>query len=509
MEKAVNANLIPSLLAILLILNCAHAGDGIHSHISPESCDWTKMNVPFSITCMVGTHAEGEHAHKFCPEGTKTYYAIVEADAKCPKSGFTEAAAGEVTCEEGSICIKKVCFYSKSADMEESIKESGEFKIDKTKPKVQISISLEESNGRRFTVISASCNDTGSGCDTLKYKTCKTSRWIQYTGTIKVENIEKIFFKATDRAGNETLIEKSLNIESDADNPTKPGALNVSFENGSVVLQWEESTDESSGVLGYKIFRVANHTIEEIGFTQETSFKDTQIPSGPITYRVVAVDFAGNYSEASEASLNFSTEIELTELSHKSGWYREPFKVLLKCVYAKGCSKTFFRINGGKWQEGSEIEIKQQGKHAIEFYSLGRDNTVEQVREAWFGLDTEAPKVSSLILTLDSKGVKLRWNCPPDRQSGLAKFIIYKNGALLAETTEKSFLDSAIQPGRTYEYSIVAIDLAGNESTPIKKVIEMAPGPSIWPYLLIIFLIFIIVGFAIIIIRKMKHPYRA
>ncbi|MEM0360725.1 MAG: hypothetical protein QXK06_05305 [Candidatus Diapherotrites archaeon] len=474
--------------------------------IAPYECGWTNLNVPFMIGCNIIFEEKIGHTQISCPENTKLYHLAIDANAKCPDKGFSEGTYGEVACEAGQVCKKKACFYYEIQGERGPITESGEFKIDKVKPKIVSSIAVEERNGRIFFAVSASCEDIGSGCASLQYRTSEKARWADYSGPIKFEKAENIYFKAVDKAGNETLSSKALKAEPDSIKPAKPTSLTASIENGLVLLKWNQDSEEQIDVKGFQVTRAAGSK-EEIVFVQQNFFIDEKKPeAGLVSYNVVAVDLAGNQSEASEISIKFLNSGQLTEISPNSGWYKAPLKVSLNCVSAEGCLKTFFRTNYGKWVEGKETEITAAGKHALEFYSTSKNNSAETIGFAWFGLDTEPPEVSDLMLTEFPEGVSLAWNSPPDKQSGSAQFKIYRNGVFLAETTEKNFFDRAIQKGENYEYGVAALDLAGNESKPFKKTIQTkAQEPTVLPYFATTAIVLLLAGIAIIVVKKIKN----
>jgi C1A family cysteine protease len=59
--------------------------------------------------------------------------------------------------------------------------------------------------------------------------------------------------------------------------------------------------------------------------------------------------------------------------------------------------------------------------------------------------------------------VKLSWNASTDNV-GVAKYIVYRNGVKLGESTLAAFSDTTTQSGSTYNYQVNAVDAAGNQS---------------------------------------------
>ncbi|NIO20471.1 MAG: hypothetical protein GTN76_06955, partial [Candidatus Aenigmarchaeota archaeon] len=92
--------------------------------ISPDGGDFTgSSQADFTLTCS-DTGGSG------CD---KTYYRIIDDIETCgtPPTGYTEATSGTVTCPQGQICDKMVCFYSEdSAGNQESVIQSSIFHLE-------------------------------------------------------------------------------------------------------------------------------------------------------------------------------------------------------------------------------------------------------------------------------------------------------------------------------------------------------------------------------------------
>ena len=102
------------------------------------------------------------------------------------------------------------------------------------------------------------------------------------------------------------LIHETPQPVPDIDAPSKPGKPSPVITADKIILKWEASTD-NVGVIHYEIWRnnvkVAQPTIPE--------WQDMQIqPSTHYSYYIVAVDKAGNHSEASETIQVTSAEKE-------------------------------------------------------------------------------------------------------------------------------------------------------------------------------------------------------
>lgn len=86
-------------------------------------------------------------------------------------------------------------------------------------------------------------------------------------------------------------------------------------------------------------------------------------------------------------------------------------------------------------------------------------------------IDTQAPSIPAGVSAVLSGGkgrkampvVSVKWSASTDNV-GVSKYIIYRNGVKLAETTSLSYSDSATVAGSSYTYQVTAVDAQGNES---------------------------------------------
>ena len=90
--------------------------------------------------------------------------------------------------------------------------------------------------------------------------------------------------------------------------------------------------------------------------------------------------------------------------------------------------------------------------------------------------DTDAPvwpqgdAAIQAVYTAAEKKMTLTWTEPVDQTSGLASdkaYIIYRDGAEIAQTAWPNYEDSDVTPG-IHEYQVCAVDKAGNLSEPLK-----------------------------------------
>lgn len=80
-------------------------------------------------------------------------------------------------------------------------------------------------------------------------------------------------------------------------------------------------------------------------------------------------------------------------------------------------------------------------------------------------VDTKSPSEVTGLKMADrtSNSITLNWKEATDNQ-GVSKYTVYRNGVKVGETSTTSFKDVSLQADKSYNYSVVAQDFAGNKS---------------------------------------------
>ncbi len=160
---------------------------------------------------------------------------------------------------------------------------------------------------------------------------------LQVSGLIPGQN-QQVTVRVMDRAGNTY----STNVQVSTDDDNAPpsnvtGLQSTSPSEGVVVLSWGAATD-NAGVASYRIGRSFAPDVS-VAADAERMHRDEGAPAGQaVTYRVAAVDVAGNVGPASEVTvqvlalprLSNATVTPLTGLSH------EPFTFQVDYSHASG-----------------------------------------------------------------------------------------------------------------------------------------------------------------------------
>lgn len=241
----------------------------------------------------------------------------------------------------------------------------------------------------------------------------------------------------------------SSNIStSDVAAPTTPSNLAatiaaVSATNSSVKLTWSASTD-NVGVVGYEIYRDST----KIGTTLQLTFNDTSVSNGIASnYTIVAIDAAGNRSVASAVlpvtpiapNLNVSVGGQLASSVTDAG-----VGVAIPAVVALGGQLT------------SDISTRD----------VSPPSSPANV----------AATATAVTATISS--VKLTWSASTDNVA-VTGYDVYRGATKVGTTSQRTFTDSAVTSGLSYNYTIVAFDAAGNSSAGSTAVTVDVVSPAL------------------------------
>ncbi len=276
--------------------------------ISPNGHSWTNEDVGFTLTCV--------DDYSGC---SATYYTIINNDQTCPSSGYTSGQSGTVTCADGSVCIKKVCFYSVDNEgNKESVKESNPFYIDKKAPTGSVTHSPQNPTDEDAVTISTTASDDGSGIDKIEIyvdgnlaTTCTSTTSCSYNaGSFPAGTTITYYAKIYDKAGNTfTTPEGSFTVRESEGEDTTPPTTTISpnghdWTNQNVSFTLTCNDDKSGCQNTY--YKVVDNTAE-CGTTGYTSGQSGTVTcsTGNVCIKKVcyySVDVAGNTESIKESN---------------------------------------------------------------------------------------------------------------------------------------------------------------------------------------------------------------
>jgi len=108
-------------------------------------------------------------------------------------------------------------------------------------------------------------------------------------------------------------------------------------------------------------------------------------------------DQAGNREEMAFVSFKIDMTPPQTDylqdgVAGDNGWFHSDVTVTLVMTdTASGVDQTWYRVDGGSWQEGTTFGVSGQGEHLVEFRSSDQAGNLEPIREGTVGIDFTPP----------------------------------------------------------------------------------------------------------------------
>jgi fibronectin type 3 domain-containing protein len=284
---------------------------------------------------------------------------------------------------------------------------------------------------------------------------------------------------AFDNAGNSGLPSAAKSIVVDGTPPPVPVSLGgASPTSAKPVLNWTSGgADLGSGFAKYNVYR--NGTLA--GTSTGTTFTDTALAvNGSFSYTVKAVDVALNESAASVAAVivwdnvappvpSGLTGTSPVTLSPHLDWFSggpdgvsgfDHYDVYRGGVLVGQSASTSYDDAG----------IALDGTYVYTVKAVDAAGNASAVSNARSVLRDSAPpsvpQVTAATTPIRTQPA-ITWAASTDGSgSGVTRYDVYRDGALIASTVATTYTDDAALPDGVYAYAIRAADVAGNVSTP-------------------------------------------
>jgi chitodextrinase len=260
--------------------------------------------------------------------------------------------------------------------------------------------------------------------------------------------------------------------------PSQPGGLvaNPTGPTGAS-LSWGAATDNIT-VVSYVVSR--NGT--QVAMSTTTSYIDSGLtPATTYSYRVAAVDEAGNVSPSSPtANVTTGAVSDTTPPSQPTGFTATAAGAVAATLSWNastdniGVTGYILSRDGVLVAEGNATSFTDTGLAPATTYAyaiVARDAAGNQSSPASASVttgtptDTTPPSQPAGLTGTAASGtvVNLSWSASADNV-GVAGYVVTRNGTPIAAPTTTSFADSGLTPATTYSYTVAARDTAGNRS---------------------------------------------
>jgi len=261
-----------------------------------------------------------------------------------------------------------------------------------------------------------------------------TPQWLTVSGTVAwsypfmppVDAVYTVQSRAVDNCGNVQSEYGEAVFTYDNTAPLAPSNLLVTPSGWSGVNSFDitwDNPDDISGIVAvhYKWDSAPTSNDDEssgspLSGAGINSISDLAVPvQGAHQLFLWLEDAAGNvafqrHSATAEDAFKWDAHPPLTSISNLDGshgcgeWYTSAVQVTLSAEdenpdpgtinATSGISATFWRENGGSWQQGTSFQITGEATHTLEYYSVDVAGNQEAVQAAQVNIDSVPPTTS-------------------------------------------------------------------------------------------------------------------
>ncbi len=275
--------------------------------------------------------------------------------------------------------------------------------------------------------------------------------------------------------------------------PSTPHGLTAAaFNSGRVDLSWAASSD-AEGVDGYTIYRNGKRlrSVDAASF----SYRDRRVaPKRTYRYRVDAFDLAGNHSRRSALAIVTTPADDLPPrrpaglvatavASDHVGlsWRASADNVGVRryVIYRNGDRLAAVPVGTQTYADG-RVGPYSRYAYAIQAVDAAGNRSARSIPVVAKTTDSEPPTApTGLTATaLDAFSVRLAWTASTDN-AGVVGYTVYRDGSAVTTTGGETLTitDSPVSARATYDYTVDAVDAAGNHSAVSPAASVTTPAP--------------------------------
>ena len=282
--------------------------------------------------------------------------------------------------------------------------------------------------------------------------------------------------------------------------PTTPANVTAMVNRSNqVYVQWNASTETSTPVIGYYLYRNGTMIANTPGYPYYTD----SVAAGAYSYTVAAYDKNGLVSPLSNPTQTVTVQNDtvaptqpgalVASISTSSvglSWAAstDNFGVIGYYIYKNGSRLiTSAPITGTSYLDTNLSEGTSYTYSVVAYDAVGNISTPTPVVNVTTIFDVQAPTVPQGLIAkaISSNEIDLAWKPSMDNVQ-VVGYEIYRNGSMVATTASTSYNDMGLSAGTSYGYFVYAYDEAGNISVqgPNAGASTFPPGhnPSINSY---------------------------
>lgn len=146
---------------------------------------------------------------------------------------------------------------------------------------------------------------------------------------------------------------------------------------------------------------------------------------------------------------------------------RSPYDFFHPIIFANSSATANFTFDNTQITNNSIYYNNRYGPRAVYVTQKGVNYVEKDNRVYSISSDVMPPSVPTALTTtyVSDSQIHLAWNASVDNDE-VDRYRIYRNGSSHAYSDGTAYVDSKVQPGVAYTYTVAAIDPQGNESNP-------------------------------------------
>lgn len=267
--------------------------------------------------------------------------------------------------------------------------------------------------------------------------------------------------------------------------PTPPGSIVAAAVGGTRIdVSWSPAVDEQSGISGYRVFRDGS----EVAVTEATAYQDGELtPGTTYEYRVSAINGAGVEGEPSgpaSATTPDGTGPTVPTGLTATGVSTESISLSWNASTDAESGIAYYRVfrAGEEIATPTDTEYLDVGLQAGTAYEYrvsavngdGLESDLSDPATATTEEPEGPPPPTDLTATPDGPNrITVAWVAPA---GGAASYNVYRDGSFVGSVTSTAFIDTGLQPGTTYGYTVASVDSEGVAGTKSAEVSATTPG---------------------------------
>lgn len=297
---------------------------------------------------------------------------------------------------------------------------------------------------------------------------------------------------AVNRAGLEGARTLPLTARTrDATPPGAPAGLAATAASGTRInLAWQAAGDPETGVTGYRIYRDG----AAVGTATALQFADNGLsPSTTYSYEVSALN--GDGLEGPRSTGASATTLDVTPPTSPTGliatavgtnlidltWLPadDPESGILRYEIIRDGAPVGSTA-GTSFSDGNLHPARTYSYVGVAVNGAGLAGAPSQVASATTGSGPSSPSAPANLLAtpVSTSRIELTWSAATDPESGIARYLIFRDGALIDSTTALGFSDTGLEPATTYRYLVSAVNGDGIEGPPSAPAEATTPPES-------------------------------